>query len=519
MSNKIYTSGNYVIIEEDGRGIFQFSKSKTIYNERDKDGVTNFVLNESEDGRIFINQADVTSGDWFEEDGITPFTVDGLRTFFRDNTANFSSASGGSGVDPSQGLFAKWNGVQYDYFLTLSDAFGSIVDGDTLIQLKDFNQIDTTFSGYSIANKSFQWQMNGYEFRHDFDEQTIPMIKFDNCNVNIRNGKIIKDATIVCWQQGATIHGDNGTELTLYGVEVSGINTVKTYITNHSKIYGGYYTGERQAVYLQNGSLGENLDINLDDYTAVFALTNCIVKNANIVTGGLFGGGIVALSNSRVENCTVLASASGIQASSDSIISNCYAFGGSGRGITANGATVNNSTGESATGLGIFSEDGILNNCQGISSVSWGIVFQKGTIANNCVGISNSSYGMRNFSTDATKTMRITNCKSISENFIGGLQSSSTGHAIYHNFSCLSLWNNVGGHALQVSKGISATLEILGGSMEVVNSGANGLFNPNAGAFSVDYAKLTFRGMTTAVSAVISQGIVAVEDAQGNILI
>jgi len=97
MANKVYESANYVIIEKN-TDTFTFSKSRTLYNERTKDGITSFDLNESEDGRIYINQAEVTAGEWFLEDGVTPYTVASLRTFLRENTANFKSASGGSGA-------------------------------------------------------------------------------------------------------------------------------------------------------------------------------------------------------------------------------------------------------------------------------------------------------------------------------------------------------------------------------------------------------------------------------------
>lgn len=425
-------------------------------------------------------------------------------------------ASGGSGADPAQGLFAKWNGAQYDYYLTLSDAFGTISDGDTLIQLKDFNQVDVTFAGYSIANKTFEWEMNGYEFRHDFDDISVPMITFNNCKVNIRNGKIQKDATVNSSSSGASISADNGTELTLFGVEVAGLRTYKVFLNNQSKLYGGYYTGERGGVYLLNGSLADNLNIDLTNGQGLQAITDCFVSNSRIKGSS---GALVLLGGS-ISNCSVF-STTGIAllVNVGARAINCYGYSSNGRGMTVNGGgEADNCVGESNANIGIFSENGILNNCVGRSQVNWGIVFQKGTIADNCVGFSSSSYGMRNFSTDASRTMRLTNCKSISENFIGGLQNSTSGHSIYHNFSSISLWDNVGGHAFEVSRGASATLEILGGSMEVVNNGANGLFYPN-NAVTIDYAKLTFRGMTTAVSASITQGLASVEDAQGNILI
>lgn len=86
--NKIYTSGNYVIIE-DSRGIFQFSKSRTIYNERTKDKITSFILDESEDGRYYINTDDVIKGLWLDEGGKLKYDVESLRIFLRLNTANF----------------------------------------------------------------------------------------------------------------------------------------------------------------------------------------------------------------------------------------------------------------------------------------------------------------------------------------------------------------------------------------------------------------------------------------------
>ena len=85
--NKIYLSDNYVIIEIDRKGVFQYASNRTTYNERFKDGIDNFIIDSSEDGRIFIDKAEINAGLWFTENGVTFYTVETLRTFLRKNTS------------------------------------------------------------------------------------------------------------------------------------------------------------------------------------------------------------------------------------------------------------------------------------------------------------------------------------------------------------------------------------------------------------------------------------------------
>lgn len=92
--NKIYVSGNYIIVEDASGKLTSYPKSKSEYCEQ----VDCFVL------RKYPNKAIVEFkfaeiGTWFNEAGDTAYTEATLRTLLRENT-DFSSASGGSGAIP-----------------------------------------------------------------------------------------------------------------------------------------------------------------------------------------------------------------------------------------------------------------------------------------------------------------------------------------------------------------------------------------------------------------------------------
>ena len=93
--NRIFTSGNYLIIEEDGTP-YEYAAAKTVYTRRLNPDDTFTIVENGVDrtagGRKNIATQDVIDGVWFEEDGLTPFTVATLTTFLRNNTGNFNKA-------------------------------------------------------------------------------------------------------------------------------------------------------------------------------------------------------------------------------------------------------------------------------------------------------------------------------------------------------------------------------------------------------------------------------------------
>lgn len=86
--NKIYLSGNYIIVELVGGTVRRFTSKDS-----------NFRRNQADDGFIVqergrrdqeILDADLGAGGTWEDDGAVKWTTVTLETFLRDNTANFS---------------------------------------------------------------------------------------------------------------------------------------------------------------------------------------------------------------------------------------------------------------------------------------------------------------------------------------------------------------------------------------------------------------------------------------------
>ena len=90
MAKALYTSGNFIIADDDGN-IKPLSTSNSSYKEENESFV---MIDDVTRTRVIIPFSEV--GDWSDaESGGSPYTEETLRTFVR---ANFSTASGGSGA-------------------------------------------------------------------------------------------------------------------------------------------------------------------------------------------------------------------------------------------------------------------------------------------------------------------------------------------------------------------------------------------------------------------------------------
>ena len=91
--NTLTTESNYILAYSPVSLIpTEFPKSKTVYTENE-DSITLF---EESRGTLVILKDDITAGLWENGVGGPLFTLEDLRTFLRENTANFSPATGGS---------------------------------------------------------------------------------------------------------------------------------------------------------------------------------------------------------------------------------------------------------------------------------------------------------------------------------------------------------------------------------------------------------------------------------------
>ena len=123
--NKIYRSGNYIILEAIGETVpFEYAISKTVYT-RQETPTDVFIIAESgvdrtASGRKQILLSDVIAGAWKDEGG-TAYDETTLTTFFRENTG-FNPTSGGSGVGVNSVTGDGVGGTASNVVLTFPDA-------------------------------------------------------------------------------------------------------------------------------------------------------------------------------------------------------------------------------------------------------------------------------------------------------------------------------------------------------------------------------------------------------------
>jgi hypothetical protein len=94
MANRLFVSGNYIISVKDDVVVGEYPVSKSIYSKTQ----TGYIIKEQIDnGELSIATGDIPN--WLDaETGGSSYTEETLVNFLRTNTANFRSASGGSGA-------------------------------------------------------------------------------------------------------------------------------------------------------------------------------------------------------------------------------------------------------------------------------------------------------------------------------------------------------------------------------------------------------------------------------------
>jgi len=96
--NKIYLSGNYVIVEKDGN-VYEYPRTLSVYT---LEG-SNYVIKERiDDGQFVIPISQI--GTYFDETGAVAYDEASLVAFLRTNTG-FKTAGGGSPADADAQLF------------------------------------------------------------------------------------------------------------------------------------------------------------------------------------------------------------------------------------------------------------------------------------------------------------------------------------------------------------------------------------------------------------------------------
>lgn len=97
---KVYTSDNYIIVEEDSN-VFEYAKGYTTYTFVK----STYTIKETIGGEYKFTQAQITAGDVRKEDN-SSYTEATFKTFLRQNTG-FKTAAGGSAATPIGALLTK----------------------------------------------------------------------------------------------------------------------------------------------------------------------------------------------------------------------------------------------------------------------------------------------------------------------------------------------------------------------------------------------------------------------------
>jgi surface protein len=126
--NKIYLSGNYVIVEKDGN-VYEYPRTLSVYT---LEGSNYLIKERIDDGQLVIPIADI--GTYFDEAGAVAYTEATLVTFLRENTG-FKTAGGGSpatefiisvktdnaGISANDQFTIRTSGVGYNYDVDWGD--------------------------------------------------------------------------------------------------------------------------------------------------------------------------------------------------------------------------------------------------------------------------------------------------------------------------------------------------------------------------------------------------------------
>ena len=161
--NKIYISGNYVIVLKDGLENL-YPQTKTNYTEAiDHFLISSEVSNKSQQ----ISYSKI--GEWFEEDGATPFTIDSLKDFLRTNTG----FKNGGGNGDSEGVTIEDNFIRAGRLFSTNDD-AQIFTFDTPFLSDDGSQDDDIvvqlnreISGQKVPIGATEVTLTGFTLNRD----------------------------------------------------------------------------------------------------------------------------------------------------------------------------------------------------------------------------------------------------------------------------------------------------------------------------------------------------------------
>jgi hypothetical protein len=438
---------------------------------------TTINLGLSLDGLSNVDSTGKVTGDVLEWNAVTS----------KWEAATPSGGGGGSGVFG----ISDTSGV-YTYYATLTLAMTAAVAGQTIEMFANVTETGaveiTLKNGVNINGNGYTYTLNNNGLIHAFKTTASVLTSCSISNLNVI-------------RTGSTASGNDNTVLQFDTSSSGTINCIGCTFTN---------SGSGRAILIKD---------------------NCTITLIGAVANSSSEGiRINAASGSKIIRCQ----GNGIGSGIGIIINNSNAFfcvGTSNSGVGFFSINANNNIlnciGESISSDG-FSAIGNVINCIGKSTSGVGF-FNQGVSTKNCTGLSVSGVGVRNLDNciiyfsfgKSSSDFGATN--GASGKIIGGFYQSSSSAVIrsasssqLKNIFISCLWNNSAGYGVIGQSG-SICNQLINCQFELSNSSAPYLFNGGT-AQAISMRGNTYQG-GAAFNINLTQAIIAVEDAQGNIFL
>ena len=394
------------------------------------------------------------------------------------------SASGIFGISDSAGV--------YTYYATLTLAMAAATSGQTIEMFANVTETGavtiTLKNGVNINGNGYTYTLNNSGLSHAFSaaNSVVTSCNINNLNV-VRTGStasILDNSCFILGINGSGVINCSGSTFRNSG---SGCGIVFNSNSVHEVNYAVAYGTSTYGAFGMFSSFGARL-------------------NNSIGYGTSGGYGIRCHNGGDIQNCTGISD--------------------SGYGIYGLSGNQSNSVGISSTGNGFFAAESAFN-CVGRSISGIGFEAQNGVNITGCVGVSISGRGI------STQNATVYNCTGISSSSSGVSLSgigkaynitakSSTSYAMWGTLSTYQLyggniicdWNNAAGYGIRGNGGFILNV-ITNCTFNLSNASAPYLFN-DGNAQAISMRGNTYQG-GGAFNINLTQAIIAVEDAQGNI--
>jgi hypothetical protein len=394
------------------------------------------------------------------------------------------AASGIFGIPNASGV--------YTYYATLTLAMAAATSGQTIEMFADVVETGavtvTLKDGVNINGKGHTYTLNNSGLTHALTVANTVITSCNILNLNVirtgSTGSILDNSCLILGINGSGVINCAGSTFRNSG---SGCGIAFNSNSGHEINYAVAYA---TTTY---GAIGM--------FSSGAKLNNCIGYG----TSG--GTGIRCQNGGDIQNCTgVSDSGYGIYGLSGNQ-SNSVGISVSGNGFAIN-SNAFNCVGRSTSGYGIECTNAVnAMGCIGVSVSGKGI-YSINSIIYNCLGISSSSAGIQLSSSNG---YNITS-KSTSSYALWGTNTNS----IIYGGTIICDWNNAAGYGIRGNGGTISNI-IFNCNFNLSNASAPYLFNDGV-AQAISMRGNTYKG-GGAFNVNLTQAIIAVEDAQGNIFL